>query len=117
MKIEESGIVLRVKNYEACLDFYAKILELKIRYQKEGLTNFQFGSAYLVIEKGDPMPEAIRHVEYPPLVLRLNVQEVNQAIWLVRAKGVEAEFRSFDWGNVGRMYDPDGNLVEFCKWK
>ena len=117
MKIDESGIVLRVENYEACVDFYTNILELEVRFKKESLTAFQFGAAYLLIEKGEPMPSSIRNVEYPPVLLRLNVQDVNQAVSHVRAKGAEAEFRSWDWGDVGRMYDPDGNLVEFCKWK
>ncbi len=64
MDINETGFLLRTENYEDCVRFYSEILEFRIRYQIEGLTNFQFGSAYLLLEKAwEPTPREIRERE------------------------------------------------------
>lgn len=119
MKINlvETGFVLRVKNYKKCFNFYANVLELKIRFKKPYFTNFQFGKSYLLLEKGEAMPYSVRHRENPPIILRMNVVNVNKAVKQFKAKGVKAKFFSFDWGDIGKINDPDGNLIELCKWK
>jgi lactoylglutathione lyase len=117
MKEVETGILLWVKNYEACVDFYSNVLELKTRFQKPYLTTFDFGDSYLLVEKEDPVHGAIVRGARPPFILRLNVSDVQQAIWQLRAKGVEVEFNNHDWGDTGQFHDPDGNILQFCKWK
>ncbi len=117
MKADETGILLWVKNYEACVEFYEKTLELKIRFQKPHLTNFNFGKGYLLVEKADPASPEARQPENRAFIIRINVPDVQHAIWELRAKEVEVEFNSYDWGDVGHFHDPDGNRLEFCKWK
>jgi len=118
MEIKETGFLLRVENYEECVRFYSEILGFPIRYQKEGLTNFQFGNAYLLLEKAwEPSPKEIRARENPPYILRINLDNVAEMIQKVKSKGVGVQYFDFDWGEVGNFRDPGGNLVEFCKWK
>jgi lactoylglutathione lyase len=117
MKADETGVLLWVKNYEACVEFYEKALELKVRFKKPHLTNFQFGNGYLLVEKADPNAPAAQGDGNRPFILRINVPNVQQAVWQLRAKEVEVEFNSYDWGDIGHFHDPDGNRVEFCKWK
>ncbi len=117
MKADETGILLWVKNYQACVDFYSRVLELKIRFQKSYLTTFDFGDSYLLVEKEDPAHGPIQRDGRPPFILRLNVPDVQQATWQLRAKDVEVEFNSHDWGDIGQFHDPDGNILQFCKWK
>lgn len=117
MKVEETGVLINVKNYEACIEFYEKALELKVRLRKPHLTNFQFGHGYLLVEKADSKTHAVHHFGKNPITMRINVPDVQQAIWHLRAKEVEVEFNSYDWGDIGHFHDPDGNRLEFCKWK
>lgn len=117
MKADETGILLNVKNYEACVSFYERTLELKVRLRKPELTNFQFGHGYLLVEKANDMTPGGRNPEASSMILRINVPDVQQAVWQLRAKEVEVEFNSYDWGDVGHFHDPDGNRLEFCKWK
>src|SRR5579859_2820555 len=109
--IEEPGFLLNVKNYEKCVRFYSRKLGLKIRYQKPYLTVFDFGSGYFLIEKGKHQ-KSLREG-----VIRFNVRDVPKAIQTFRKKGIKIAFHSYPWGDVGNFKDPDGNPIEFCKWK
>jgi catechol 2,3-dioxygenase-like lactoylglutathione lyase family enzyme len=118
MKIEETGFLLRVENYEECVKFYSEVLEFRVRYQIEGLSNFQFGNAYLLLEKAwEPSPREIRERDNPPFILRINVRDLVSANEEIKLKGIETHVFSSDWGDVANFRDPAGNLVEFCKWK
>ena len=117
MKADETGVLLYVKNFYSCVEFYEKTLELKVRLKKPDLVNFQFGNGYLLVEKAGSSSHSTRHKEDRPFLLRINVPDVQQAIWHLRAKGVEVEFASHDWGDIGHFHDPEGNRLEFCKWK
>ena len=117
MNADETGFFLWVKNYEACVDFYAKTLELRMRFQKPYLTTFDFGGSYLLVEKEDPAHGEIHRGGRPSFILRMNVSDVQRATWQLRAKDVEVEFNSYDWGDTGQFRDPDGNILQFCKWK
>lgn len=117
METEETGILLNVKNYEACIQFYEKALELNVRFRKPHLTNFQFGQGYLLVEKASDKTPGGQDPEKSGMILRINVPNVQQAVWHLRGKEVEVEFNSYDWGDIGHFHDPDGNRLEFCKWK
>jgi lactoylglutathione lyase len=111
LRIRETGIVLSVKNYEKCVRFYSEKMGFPIRFQKPYLTNFDFGGAYLLIEKGN-FKRALRNG-----LLRVNVPDVPRAVRTLRQRGVRVRFRSYDWGDIGQTQDPEGNLIEFCRWK
>src|SRR5580658_10835273 len=101
MKIEETGFLLRVENYEECVKFYSEVLEFRVRYQIEGLTNFQFGNAYLLLEKAwEPSPREIRERDNPPFILRINVEDLAAAEQKVKSKGIETRIYLNDWGDV-----------------
>lgn len=118
MKIDETGFLIRTENYKESVRFYSEILELPIRYQKEDLTNFKFGDAYLLLEKAwEPTPKEIRERENPPFILRINVEDVMAADQKVKSKGIQTRISFNDWGDTSNFRDPGGNLVEFCKWK
>jgi lactoylglutathione lyase len=117
MKTDETGVLLWSKNYDACVEFYEKVLELKVHLKKPYLTHFDFGESYLIVEKEDPQWGAIQRGGKQPFILRINVSDVQHAIWDLRAKEVEVEFNSYDWGETGQFHDPDGNILQFCKWK
>jgi lactoylglutathione lyase len=118
MKIQQPGFLLWVENYEKCVAFYSEVLGLPIRMQKgDYLTNFRFGDGYIILEKGTPPPEEVRKKEMTPFIIRLNVADVDVAAEGLRAKGVEIKRESYDWGEIGSFRDPDGNLIQLCKFK
>jgi lactoylglutathione lyase len=114
MKIQQPGFFILVENYEACVAFYSEKLGLPIRMQKgDYLTNFRFGDGYIILEKGIPTPKS----ETPSFVIRLNVFDVDAAAAGLQAKGVEVKRESYDWGEIGVLRDPDGNVIQLCKFK
>ncbi len=117
MKIQQPGFLIWVENYEACVAFYSEKLDLPVRFQKESLTNFRFGDGYIILEKGEPAPVEVRKRPVPPFIIRLNVADVDVASENLRAKGVEVQRESHDWGETGSLRDPDGNLIQLCKFK
>jgi len=118
MKIQQLGFLIRVENYEACVAFYSEKLGLPIRMQKgDSLTNFRFGDGYIILEKGTPSPLEVRQRQEPPFIIRFNVADVDITAKNLTEKGVEIKRESHDWGEIGKLHDPDGNLIELCKFK
>ncbi len=118
MKIQQPGFLVWVENYDACVAFYSEKLDLPIRMQKgDYLTNFRFGDGYIILEKGTPAPEEVRKRDAPPFIIRFNVADVDIAAKGLMEKGVEVKRESFDWGEIGNLRDPDGNLIQLCKFK
>jgi lactoylglutathione lyase len=117
MKIQQPGFLLWVENYEQCVAFYSETLGLPIRMQKENLTNLRFGDGYIILEKGTPVSEEVRKKDKPSFIIRLNVADVDIATAGLREKGVEVHRESYNWGEIGSFHDPDGNLVQLCKFK
>ncbi len=109
--IQETGIILWVKNYEKCVRFYSEKLGLRIRFKKPHLTNFDFGGSYLLIEKGRKK-SGLKNCS-----LRLNVQNVSKTAKILQGRGLKVNVWSADWGDIGQLRDPDGNPIELCKWK
>ena len=109
--IQETGVILNVKNYKACLRFYSRKLGLRIRKQKTHLTNFDFGRSYLIIES------AAKKEGWKNGALRIQVSDVQKTAQILRNRGVKILVYSADWGDVGRFFDPEGNRIEICKFK
>lgn len=53
MNFDRTGFILYTINYEACVTFYEKALELKKMFETDTLTCFEFGGAYLMVEIDD----------------------------------------------------------------
>ncbi|MCJ8312049.1 MAG: glyoxalase/bleomycin resistance/dioxygenase family protein [Saccharospirillaceae bacterium] len=113
IKIERTGIILHTQNYEQCVAFYRDILELKIEILSPDLTSFDFGGAYLMVEREGEANLLGKTKEQNPTVLRMNVVDVKQTTQLLRDKDVVVDYVEFDWGTVARFMDPDGNFIEF----
>lgn len=109
--IQETGVILNVKNYKKCVRFYSEILGFPIRKQKPYLTNFDFGGGYLIIESSP------KKQEWKNGALRINIPDVPKAANALRKRGLKILVYSADWGVIGRFFDPDGNQIELCKWK
>ncbi|HTC20713.1 MAG TPA: VOC family protein [bacterium] len=110
-RIQETGIILLVKNYQKCVHFYSEKLGLPVRKQKPHLTNFNFGGGYLLIESS-PKKQGWKNG-----ALRINVPDVTKAAQALRQRGLKVLVYEADWGVIGRLFDPDGNQIELCKWK
>ena len=113
----KTGIILVVKNYEACVAFYRELFGLKVLHEKSHggfrLTCLEFGSGYLMIESEPPYPVAVpeKTIDQNPTKLRFNVPDVDAALKAVHEFGLEAEIDRFDWGSTINLTDPDGNWV------
>ena len=110
-RIQETGVILFVKNYKSCVRFYSEKLGLPIRKQKSHLTNFDFGGGYLLIESSK------NKQGWKNGALRINVPDVTKAAKVLQKRGLKVLVYSADWGVIGRLFDPDGNQIELCKWK
>lgn len=109
--IRFTGILLNVKNYQKCVQFYSKKLGLPIREQKAYLTVFGFGGGSLLVEKSP------KKLGWKNGLLRFNVPDVFKASRVLRKRGLKINAYSVDWGDIGRFLDPEGNRIELCKWK
>lgn len=111
--LEQAGIVLLVEQYDACARFYRDVVGLEVYADLGDLTVFRFGSGYLAVEQDGVASPAPKTPAQSAATLRFNVADVGVEAERVRARGVEVDVASFDWGTIGRFVDPDGNRCEF----
>jgi hypothetical protein len=114
MQLHESGILCFTEQYEQMVHFYEHAIGLPVRARKPYFTVFDFGQSYLLIEPyvpGHPVqPDRTRG--RVPYVLRLNVFDFVESVAELRDRGLELTVQAFEWGQVGTLYDPDGNVLE-----
>jgi lactoylglutathione lyase len=107
------GIILFTQNYEECIDFYGRILELetlqKIDRVGEQLTTFMLGDTYLMVEKGGAAHNSAKAVESCPIKFRFIVPDVNTTCDELRNKGITVNVIDHTWGVTAEFSDPDGN--------
>ena len=115
MKFTRSGFILYVNEYKECIEFYQKILGLKIMFETQKLTCFLFEESYLMVEKQDePEYMSLTGKELKTFTcLRMNVPNVKKRANKLRAMGVDVNYAEFDWGIVAKFFDPAGNLLSF----
>jgi len=115
MEIENYGIILNVKNFDECVNFYKNVFHLKEMFAKEDgdfrLNCLEFGSSYLMIETGGVAQSQEKTLEQCPTKLRFNVESVVEAKNHLSRCGIEAEIVENDWGTIINIIDPDGNPV------
>lgn len=112
MNINESGFILFLENYEENVTFYTDKLGLPLRERKEGLSKLDFGGSYLMIEHKGVSSATEKTRAQNPTVIRLEVQDFNEAINELRNRGVNVQVHRFDWGTIGAFTDPEGNRIE-----
>lgn len=111
-EIKTHGIILGTENYEACCAFYRDVIGLPVWYDKGHLLCLKFGNGYLMIETGGHAHEGIKPNSDNPTMLRFNVDDVKTASEALRARGVDVDYKEYEWGQVGTFCDPDGNKCE-----
>lgn len=112
MDIAQPGVILFTQNYPACVAFYRDKLGLPVTQEKETLTKFAFGPAYLMVEVGGPPAGGEKTRAQNPTILRFDVADVRAAADELIGRGVEVEVRTLPWGSIGIFLDPDGNRCE-----
>jgi len=114
MEIIRTGFILYTIYYEKCVSFYKNILGLKVLYTKASLTCFDFYGSYLMVEIDDetdmkvpPVPSRVR------TCIRINVSDVKSACKKLGEQSIPYTYNKFDWGEIAKFRDPDGNLIGF----
>ncbi len=115
MKLSRTGVILNTENYEKCVEFYKNIFGLSIICQeREGefkLTCFDFNGSYLMVETGGVANAQGKSIEESSVKLRFNVPNIEDALQILKSKGIEAEIIKHKWGSTININDPDGNRV------
>lgn len=111
--LEQAGLVLLVEHYDACATFYREIVGLDVYADLGDLIVFRFGDGYFAVEQGGTARPEGKSAAESAVTLRLNVADVDAEAARLRAKGVEVEVGTFEWGTIGKFIDPDGNRCEF----
>lgn len=114
MEIIKTGFILYTLNYEACLDFYGKVIGLKVLYQKETLTCFDFFGSYLMVEIDDETDQKeVSNPDRDRTCIRMNVANVKAICERLDVHSIPYKYGEFEWGTIAKLRDPDGNLVGF----
>ncbi|GIP38398.1 hypothetical protein J31TS4_16780 [Paenibacillus sp. J31TS4] len=115
METARNGVILFTQEYERALAFYRDVMGLQVERQKPGLTLFDFGGAYLMVEEGGKASVHEKTREQNPTVLRWNVRDFDRAVEELRSRGAAVTVRAFHWGTIGVLTDPEGNRLELLK--
>jgi lactoylglutathione lyase len=110
--IEQTGLVLFVEDYPACVKFYRDILGLSVFADQGFLTVFRFGTGYLMVEPHGVASASRKSRAQSPVTLRFNVADVEREAERLRTMGTAVSVEQFEWGTVGKFTDPDGNPCE-----
>ncbi len=113
MNFDRTGFILYTLAYQECVEFYRDTLELTVMFTAQGLTCFEFGNAYLMVEFDDEFNGLQSEAERIKTCLRMNVSNVKELADLLANKGVAVDYQEHEWGTVAKFYDPDGNLCAF----
>lgn len=114
MKIERTGLILYVKAYKECIDFYTEVLNLSILFQNEELTCFDVYGTYLMVERDDRtdyLEDSYELKNYS--CLRINVSDVKSVSEELKQQNIKVDYQEHSWGKVVKFKDPDGNLIAF----
>lgn len=110
MEIKRTGVVLYTERYAACVAFCRDVLGLRVLFDNDELTCFEFGGSYLMVEPGGRAQPVGKTADFNPTCLRLHVADVTQCVTRLRQLGIEVDYREYAWGTVAKFFDPDGNL-------
>ena len=115
MKIERTGLILYVVKYDECVVFYKEVLSLKVLFQNDDLTCFDFFGTYLMVEIENRNEFLNSDLGVPEnfSCLRMNVANVKEHSDQLKAKGVAVNYQEHTWGTIAKFKDPNGNLIAF----
>lgn len=113
MDIRKTGVILYTREYKATVAFYKTVLELPILYVKDNLACFDFCGSYLMVEQDDE-ENLIQNNEKnsrDKFCVRFNVDDVSIFCTQLKTHSVKFDYYEFDWGQLAKFRDPDGNLI------
>jgi lactoylglutathione lyase len=108
-----NGVIVFVAAFRECIQFYKDKIGLKVLMEKPGIVRFQFGSMYLQVEDG----EAFKVSPTTSVILREDVPSIPAKREELSEKGIKLEVHDLEWGEIGFVYDPGGNKVEYFRQK
>jgi len=112
MKIDSTGVILYTEKYEETVAFYKKLFNLDTLYVKEKLTCLSFGTSYLMIELDDAANlNNAKSGCREKFCLRFNVENVKEATTVLKEDNIKFDYYEFDWGQLAKFHDPDGNSI------
>lgn len=111
LNIARTGIILNTEKYDECVSFYKNLFGLKVLFEEDGLTCFNYYGSYLMVETEGFAKPGGKTLKESPAKLRFNVTDIEIALQEVRAYGIEAHITKNDWGSTINIYDPDGNRI------
>lgn len=111
MNITRTGIILNTEKYDECVAFYKDLFGLKVLFEKQGLTCFDYDGAYLMIETEGFAKPGGKNLKEGAAKLRFNVADIKAALQAVQAYGIEAVIIESSWGSTINIHDPDGNRI------
>lgn len=109
MKVVRQGAILKTGRQRECVEFYQNVLGLDVLFEDDFLTCFACGQGYLMVE---PAPEGAQALPSEGIVLRFDVESVEEEMLRLRRLGVETHHAKFDWGEILTFVDPAGTLIE-----
>lgn len=114
MEILQTGFILYTINYKACTAFYGNTLGLKVLYENEMLTCYDFYGSYLMVEIDDETDQTEPTLpNRDRTCIRLNVKDVKKACKVLDKQSIPYTYGEYDWGTIAKFRDPDGNLIGF----
>jgi lactoylglutathione lyase len=108
--IKRTGVVLYTERYADCVTFCRDVIGLRVLFENDELTCFDFGGSYLMVEAGGRAQPAGKTAAQNPTCLRLNVTDVKRQAGQLQELGIKVSYREYPWGAVAKFFDPDGNL-------
>jgi len=114
-EIKRTGIILYVRNYDECIDFYSRKMELEILFRNDSLVCFDLFGTYLMVEKEDRDTYCDLKSDHLKVFscIRMNVDNIKAFSEKLEGKNIVVDYQEHDWGIVAKFYDPDGNLLAF----
>jgi len=107
------GVIVFVLKYRECVRFYRDKVGLIVLAEKPGLTRFRLGSMYLQIEDSEEFSRS----PTANVILRENVPSLSLKQKELSEKGIELEIHDLEWGEIGFVFDPHGNKLEYFREK
>lgn len=115
MDMQQAGVILFARRFEACIAFYRDRLQLPELFRKTGLVCLRMGAGYLMLEQDAAAANetgGAKSRAQNPTILRFNVPDVaGSAAWL-EERGISVVVQHWEWGTIGVFMDPDGNRCE-----
>lgn len=115
MNIARTGIIINTENYAACVAFYRDTFALPVIFEESdgetGLTCFDFGGSYLMIETGGMAIPGGKSMAQNASKIRFNVADIDIAAKELEACGIKVSIIRNDWGSTINLFDPDGNPI------